>query len=187
MLVASIIGIDTRATMDIDTTVRALSLNEEDAVKIVEKIIRVPVEDRICFEITKVTKIMTDFEYPGIRMVLEAKLDRLKQRIKIDISTDEVIIPSAIRYEYQLMFEERSIELLTYTTETLLAEAFLATCIKRKTRFSSTEMKETLKGIQADEGLPKLWTLYRKDNFYVGELEWTLVCETVCTYILEKM
>lgn len=122
MLVASLVGINTRATMDIDSTIKALPLNEEDAVRIVNEIIRIHIEDGISFEVVKAAGIMADFEYPGVRMVLEAKLDRLKQRIKIDLSTDDVITPSAIRYSYRLMFEDRSIELLTYTPETLLAE-----------------------------------------------------------------
>ena len=122
MLVASLVGIDTRATMDIDSTLKALPLNKEDAVRIVNEIIDIHIEDGIRFEIVKVVEIMTDFEYPGVRMVLEARLDRLKQRIKIDLSTDDVITPSAIRYSYRLMFEDRSIELMTYTPETLLAE-----------------------------------------------------------------
>ena len=122
MLVASLVGSDTRATMDIDSTLKALPLNEEDAVRIVNEIIRIHVEDGISFEVVKSAEIMTDFEYPGVRLVLEARLDRLKQRIKIDLSTDDVIAPAAIRYSYPLMFEERSIELMTYTPETLLAE-----------------------------------------------------------------
>jgi predicted nucleotidyltransferase component of viral defense system len=122
MLVASMVGIETRATMDIDTTVKALPLNKEDTERIVKEILDVPVEDGLSFEIVKITDIMTDFEYPEIRMMLEARLDRLKQRIKIDISTDDVITPAAIKYEYKLMLEERSIEIMTYTAETLLAE-----------------------------------------------------------------
>ena len=122
MLVASLVGIDTRATMDIDSTLKALPLNEEDALRIVNEIIRIHVEDGISFAVVKAAEIMADFEYPGVRLVLEARLDRLKQRIKIDLSTDDVITPAAIRYSYRLMFEERSIELMTYTPETLLAE-----------------------------------------------------------------
>ena len=122
MLVASLVGIDMRATMDIDTTVRSLPLKEEDTLRIIQEIIDIQVEDGIRFAIAKVTRIMTDFEYPGIRIVLEARLDRLKQRIKIDLSTDDVITPSAIRYHYRLMFEHRDIELMSYTPETLLAE-----------------------------------------------------------------
>lgn len=122
LLVASLVGIDTRATMDIDTTVKSLPLNEEDAVRIINEIIHIEIEDNVRFEIVKAASIMTDFEYPGVRLVLEARLDHLKQRIKIDLSTDDVITPSAIRYSYRLMFEDRSIELMTYTPETLLAE-----------------------------------------------------------------
>ena len=222
MLVASLVGSDTRATMDIDSTLKALPLNEEDAVRIVNEIIRIHVEDGISFEVVKSAEIMTDFKYPGVRLVLEARLDRLKQRIKIDLSTDDVITPAAIRYSYPLMFEERSIELMTYTPETLLAEkiqiilargitttrmrdyydvyeivvgnkvsidkevlaeAFTATCMKRKTIFGSEQIEKIVNEVSADEGLLNLWDLYKKDNFYVGDIKWTVVCEAVCAYI----
>ncbi len=122
MLVASMVGVDMRATMDIDTTVKALPLNEQDAERIIREICEISVEDGVTFEITSVKRIMEDFDYPGIRMMLEAKLERMRQSIKIDISTDDVITPSAVEYEYKLMFEDRTISLLTYNLETLLAE-----------------------------------------------------------------
>lgn len=122
MLVAAIVGVDMRATMDIDATVRALPLNENDAQRIITEICAVPVEDGISIRITSVTNIMTDFEYPGIRMMLEAELGRMRQVFKLDISTDDVITPTAIEYRYKVMFEERTISLLTYNKETLLAE-----------------------------------------------------------------
>ncbi len=122
MLVASMIGIDMRATMDIDATVKSLPVNMDDSQKIVSEICDIPLEDGVIFHITSVLEIMTDFEYPGVRMILEAELERLRQVIKIDISTDDVITPSAVEYEYKLMFEDRTIPLLTYNVETLLAE-----------------------------------------------------------------
>ncbi|MDD3251260.1 MAG: nucleotidyl transferase AbiEii/AbiGii toxin family protein [Lachnospiraceae bacterium] len=122
MLVASIIGVDLRATMDIDTTVKSLPLSEEDARRIVVEICNVQVEDGISFEITSVNNIMEDFEYPGVRIILAATLERLRQTIKIDISTDDVLTPAAVVYEYKLMFENRTIFLLSYNMETLLAE-----------------------------------------------------------------
>ena len=122
MLVASMVGVDMRATMDIDTTVKALPLNEQDAGRIIREICEISVEDGVTFEITSVKHIMEDFDYPGIRMMLEAKLERTRQSIKIDISTDDAITPSAVEYEYKLMFEDRTISLLTYNLETLLAE-----------------------------------------------------------------
>lgn len=122
MLVASLVGINIRATMDIDTTVKALPINEADSKRIVEEICKVPLDDGITFKIMSTKRIMQDFDYPGIRIKLEAGLGRLRQPIKIDISTDDAITPDAIEYEYKLMFEDRSISLLTYNLETLLSE-----------------------------------------------------------------
>lgn len=122
MLVAAIVGIDMRATMDIDASVKGLSVNVDDAQRIVSEICTIPLEDGVSFRITSVSEIMKDFEYPGIRMMLEATLERMRQAIKIDISTDDVITPSAVKYEYKLMFEDRTMPLLTYNVETLLAE-----------------------------------------------------------------
>lgn len=122
MLVASIIGVDMRATMDIDATVRALPLNEEDVERIVSEICDISIEDGVCFRIVSITKIMEEFDYPGIRIMLEATLDRMRQPIKLDVSTDDAITPDAVEYEYKLMFEDRTISLLSYNIETLLAE-----------------------------------------------------------------
>lgn len=122
MLVASIVGVDMRSTMDIDATVRELPLNTIDTKQIIKDICSIMLEDGVIFRIISVSEIMSDFEYPGVRIKLEAELDRLRQQIKIDISTNDVITPSAVKYKYQLMFEERTIELLTYNVETLLAE-----------------------------------------------------------------
>lgn len=122
MLVASIVGVDMRATMDIDTTVKSLSLKEQDARAIIEKICAVHVEDGVTFKIISVKEIMEEFDYPGIRMMIEANLERLRQPFKIDMSTDDAITPGAIDYEYKLMFEDRTISVLSYNLETLLAE-----------------------------------------------------------------
>lgn len=122
MLVAAVTGIDMRATMDIDTTIKALPLNAQDAQQIVEEIAAVQIEDGVSFRITKISDIMEEHEYPGIRIMLEATLDRMRQTVKIDISTGDVITPGAVEFSYKLMFEERSISLLAYNIETLLAE-----------------------------------------------------------------
>ena len=85
MLVASIVGVDMRATMDIDTTVKALPLSENDIKRIISEICTLPVEDGVSFQIISVSDIMAEFEYPGIRLMLEASLERMRQVIKIDI------------------------------------------------------------------------------------------------------
>lgn len=105
MLVASIVGVDMRATMDIDTTVKALTLNENDIRRIITEVCDIPIEDGVTFEIMSLSGIMEKFEYPGIRIALAASMERL-----IDISTDDVITPAAVEYQYKLMFEDRYIK-----------------------------------------------------------------------------
>ena len=109
MLVSSLIGVTLRATMDIDTTVKALPLTKGELEKIIMEICEIPLEDNISFRIIDMETIMNEFDYPGVRVHMEALLEKLKQPIKIDISTDDAITPGAIEYKYPLIFEEREI------------------------------------------------------------------------------
>lgn len=122
MLVSAMVGLDNRATMDIDTTVRNLPLDTETAEKIVTEIAAVSVDDNIRFEIKDVSSIMDEAEYGGVRLTLDAFLDTMRIPLKIDISTGDVITPAEIAYRYKLMFEQRYIFIWAYTLETVLAE-----------------------------------------------------------------
>lgn len=139
MLAASLIGVDMRMTMDIDTTVRSLNLSEKNIADVIGGICAVDIGDHVLFELVQTETIMEEFEYPGIRVSLECYFEKIKQRIKIDISTDDVITPGAVEFEYKLMFEERSIQLNAYNTETLLAEK-LQTILSRGT--ANTRMRD---------------------------------------------
>lgn len=122
MLVSAMVGLENRATMDIDTTVRNMPLNVKAAKEIVAEIIAVPVDDNIRFEVKEVGTIMDEAEYGGVRLALNAFLDATRIPLKIDISTGDTITPAAINYRYKLMFEERYISLWAYNLETVLAE-----------------------------------------------------------------
>lgn len=140
MLVSSLLGINLRSTMDIDTTVKALPLTIEDVSGIIREICDIELYDNVTFRITNVETIMEDFDYPGVRVHLEALLDRLRQPVKIDISTDDVITPGAVEYEYKLMFEDRSIYIYTYNVEMTFAEKIpdnnkQGTCQYKNARF----------------------------------------------------
>lgn len=167
MLVASIVGVNMRTTMDIDTTVDALPLTESDAERIVKEICDIRIDDGVTFSITSVKKIMSDFEYPGIRIALEVYLDRMRQTIKLDISTDDAITPKAVIYEYNLLFEDRSISLLSYNIETILAEKM------------QTIIEHTLARITEDKNMAVLWERFSKSNFYVANLTWREVLSEV--------
>lgn len=122
LLVSSLVGVDMRSTMDIDTTVKSLPLNKSAAQKILEEIMAIGLEDGVCFHITKVQDIMEGHEYEGLRFMIDCTMDKLKQTIKMDISTGDEITPKAIAYKLPLIVEDRTIELWAYNLETLLAE-----------------------------------------------------------------
>lgn len=139
MLVASLVGLNTRATMDIDASVKAVSLSKEDAMQMIERIIAVDIPDETRFQISKVSDIMEDHDYPGLRFFLNAQLEKLQQTIKIDISTGDAITPSAVEYSFPLMFEDRTIAIWSYNLETLLGEK-LETIMARGT--ANTRMRD---------------------------------------------
>lgn len=122
MLVSALVGLENRATMDIDTSIRNMPLDTIAAKAMVEEIIAVPVDDNIRFEINDFGTIMDDAEYSGVRISLNAFLDATRIPLKIDISTGDAITPAAVNYQYKLMFEERYITLWAYNLETVLAE-----------------------------------------------------------------
>ena len=138
-LIAAVVGLDNRSTMDMDTTIQNLVLDGESARVMVDEIIAIEIDDGMAFDIKSITSIMGDDEYPGIRITLEATLETMRTPLKVDFSTGDVITPSAVTYSYRLLFEERSISLLAYNLETVLAEK-IETIISRGT--ANTRMRD---------------------------------------------
>lgn len=122
MLVAAIVGLDNRATQDIDTTIRNFPLERQAAMEMILKIAAIPLNDHVTFRLKDVSDIMDEAEYIGLRITMDAYLDRTRIPLKIDISTGDVITPGAVEYSFKLMFEDRSIPVLAYNLETVLAE-----------------------------------------------------------------
>ena len=123
MLVATIVGIDTRATMDLDTTLRNLPLTEPQIREAITAICSVPVDDEVSFQIISIEPIRKDDVYGGYRVRLDATYDTVLTPLSIDISTGDVITPSPEAYELHGMFNpELRISLWGYNVETILAE-----------------------------------------------------------------
>lgn len=122
ILVTSMIGVSMRSTMDIDASIRNMNLSEEDALEVIGKISQIQIGDGISFEVKKASQIMDSFEYPGIRIEMNAVMGGMLTPIKIDISTGDVITPKEIEYSYNLLIDDRKISLWTYNIETVLAE-----------------------------------------------------------------
>lgn len=122
ILVTAMIGVAHRSTMDIDTSMKNLNLSAEDALRVVNQVKDIDLDDGASFEVKDVSNIMDEMEYPGIRVTMNANVGRLITPLKIDISTGDVITPRAIEFNYDLLLEDRSISLWSYNLETILAE-----------------------------------------------------------------
>jgi predicted nucleotidyltransferase component of viral defense system len=124
MLIADMVGIDTRTTMDLDITIKGQTLSETQITEIVEGILRVPVNDGVLFAFRKIEEIREEADYPGYRVTIDATLDKTRQTMHIDITTGDFVTPKEIEHHFKLMFEDRSISILAYNLETVLAEKF---------------------------------------------------------------
>ena len=123
MLVAAIVGLDNRATMDMDTTLKNLPLTPEAIRSALEDVCDIAFDDGVVFEIGTISPIREDDIYGGYRVMLNAKFDTLLTPLSIDVSTDDAITPHAVQYNVSEIFDdEKSYELWAYNIETVMAE-----------------------------------------------------------------
>lgn len=124
MLISSIIGIDNRSTMDMDTTIKGFKLDKENLKNILQEIIKIDIGDNIKFKIISIENIREDDDYGGLRVHLQASFDEMPIDLKIDVTTGDKITYKEINYKYNLILEKRSIEIWTYNVETIIAEKY---------------------------------------------------------------
>ena len=130
LLIASMIGIAERTTMDMDTTIQGLPMTEEEMEKIIKEILDLDVEDGIHFEYQGMQPIREDDEYNNFCVSICAMYGKMKIPMKIDITTGDKITPRQIDYGYKFMFEDKSVLVKAYTLETIIAEKY-ETVIRR--------------------------------------------------------
>jgi len=139
MLITAMVGIATRTTMDLDVTIKGQTLSENDLASMLSDILSIPIDDSVVFTLRDIEEIREGADYPGYRVSIEAILDKTRQTLKVDITTGDFVTPREIEYSYRLMFENRSISIMAYNVETVLAEKF-ETIITRGT--TNTRMRD---------------------------------------------
>jgi len=139
VLIASIVGIDTRSTMDLDTTIKGQRLTEDEIIRIVGEILSIHLDDSVEFTLKRIEETLKEADYCGYRVTLEIMFDQSRDVLKIDITTGDAITPQAIEYGYKLMFGDKTINIMAYNLETILAEKF-ETVISRSV--TNTRMKD---------------------------------------------
>ena len=123
MLIAAIVGLDTRSTMDLDTTLKNLPLTEEKVVEAVKSICSINLGDDVAFETVSIAPIRKDDRYGGFCVKLNAVYDTIVTPLSIDVSTGDVITPSAVQYEFGGIFDDSvRIKIWGYNIETVMAE-----------------------------------------------------------------
>ena len=130
VLISSLVGVSSRTTMDLDTTVRGFALTHDSAEKVFRDIMAVKVDDDWEFELDRIEDIRETDDYPGIRVHLKGSYPPMLVPLTVDITTGDRITPDAVEYSYPLLFGEGEISLMAYPIETVLAEK-LETVVSR--------------------------------------------------------
>lgn len=153
LLISSMIGISERTTMDMDTTVRGIPMEEDKIINIIKDILAMDANDSIDFIFQSIEPIRESDAYNNFRIHINARYGKINAPLKLDITTGDVITPAAIRYDYPLSFENETVPIMAYSLETVLAEKY-ETIIRRN--ISTTRARDFY----------DLYTLYRlyRDN-----------------------
>jgi predicted nucleotidyltransferase component of viral defense system len=139
MLVADLVGIESRSTVDMDLTMKSFSLKKDNIIEVFTEIFSTKTEDGIEFKLKQVDNIREEAEYNGVRLAILALMGKARIPLKIDLTTGDKLTPSEINYKYQLLFEDEKIEILSYNLETLLAEKLETIVSRSKT---NTRMRD---------------------------------------------
>ena len=124
LLLTSIIGDDERTTKDMDATLKGILLTKNEVEKMFNEILNMDIDDEVLFKIISIKDIRLEDEYSGFRLNILSKLDNNKTYITVELTTGDVITPREIKYNYNSIFEDKKISIMSYTIETILAEKF---------------------------------------------------------------
>ncbi len=124
LLLTSIIGDDERTTKDMDATLKGIPLTKNDVEKVFNEILHIDIDDGVSFQIISIKDIRLEDEYGGFRLNILSKLDNNKTYITVELTTGDVITPKEMKYNYNSIFEDKKIPIMSYTLETVLAEKF---------------------------------------------------------------
>lgn len=220
LLLSSIMGINLRTTMDMDTNITGINLDKEELSKILNEVLNMDIGDNVAFKIEKIEDIKQEEYYGGYQFKIIATYENIKVQFHIDVSTGDVITPRAIEYKYKKLFDNSYIDILSYNQETIIAEKLQA-ILERKTknsrmkdyydlyffvnyrwntidknilveaiiktfatRNSINELKnisETIKNLENNQFLNKLWVDYSQKHEYSKNIKFNDTIEAIET------
>ena len=122
MLIAALVGIDNRSTMDMDATIRNYPINVESLTQAIKEICSIAIDDDVSFSFSGIDAIRDDDAYGGYRVSIISEYDTITTPMQIDITTGDAITPKEVLYVFKMIFEEGSFGIWAYNIETVLAE-----------------------------------------------------------------
>ena len=152
MLVAAMVGLDARSTMDIDATVKGATVGIEEVENMIASIISVPVDDGVEFRVKRISEI------------LETVVSRATTNTRMRDFYDLHILSQ---------LHDRSI------VPTDLRAALIATAKKRGTEKYLADAPAAFDEVEADPNMEKLWRAYQKKFSYAADLSWHTVVESI--------
>ena len=201
MLVAAIVGLDNRATMDLDTTLKNLPLTPEAIRSALEQVSAVPFDDGVAFELGKISPIREDDIYGGYRVMLNAHFDTLITPLSIDVSTGDAITPHAVQYQFSAEKVETILRRGVFNTrprdfydayilattqkfdKAVFAEALNATAAHRGTARQIADVPAILRNIESSRELKAMWEKYRKQFAYAAHIEYSQIMDVLKTLV----
>lgn len=122
LLISSMTGIYQRTTMDMDATVVGMDMDEASVTKALREICATDVGDGMIYAFERIEPIREDDEYANWRAHLRVRYGRIDAPVKVDITTGDAIYPSEVRRKFELMFDQGTLDVLSYHPATVLAE-----------------------------------------------------------------
>lgn len=124
MLLTSIFGVNLRSTMDLDATLKGISLNSKIIADIFKELITIDANDKMIFELIDIKEIREEDIYSGFCVNLKATFDNLWTNLMVDITTGDIITYKEVEFEYKTLFDNETISILSYNYETIIAEKY---------------------------------------------------------------
>lgn len=188
MLISSLVGVASRTTMDLDTTITGFTLTRESAEKVFREVAVIDADDDWAFEFDRTEDIRETDDYLGIRMYLKAAYPPMVVPLKIDVTTGDSITPGSVAYDYPLLFDGGSIRLMSYPLETMLAEKFETVVSRGVTNTRPRDFYDILllwrtRGDKCE--IPTLWEALERTCAKRGSTEmmehWQTILDEVAT------
>ena len=130
LLISSMLGVAERTTMDMDTTVTGIDMDEKVIEHVIQEILEIDTTDGVIFAFEKLEPIRDNDDYNNYRAHFIAHYGKIANPMKLDITTGDEITPCAIEYSYKTILDKEKIDIMAYNVETIIAEKY-ETIIRR--------------------------------------------------------